>query len=367
MGRIKEALDAARRGYRAQCELTTPTDWYPFMHAFYEAEALDHAGRFADAEHLAKAQYQQGVETRSLEQQAIFSWQLSKPVAERGHIDDAIRHAQTAISIYRQLGRPQFIDFCLIYLAQALALGGRPTEAHEALRDIERLGIGPSYFMGVDFLLAHGWAEAAGGNLRKARERFTEAADEGERVGDLVGALAALHAAARVGYAKHVNQRLARLAQSVQGDLATTRAAHTTALAETDPAGLEAASVAFEQMGATLLAAESAADSSVNWTKANNRRAHVAAQRRAAFLTSQCPGADTPALRALETRARLTRTEWEAAQLAAAGWSNRDIAAELVVSVRTVETRLQHVYGKLGVTSRRALGEALTTAKDPTS
>jgi len=195
MGRIEEALDAARRGYRAQCELVTPTDWYPFMHAFYEAEALNHAGRFAEAQRLSMARYQEGVEIRSLEQQAIFSWHLAKPAAERGDIDDAIRHAQTAFSIYRQLGRPQFIDFCLIYLAQALAPSGRATQAYEALRDIERLGIRPSYFMGVDLQLARGWAEAA---------------DEGERVGDLVGALAALHAAARVGYAKYVNRRLVR-------------------------------------------------------------------------------------------------------------------------------------------------------------
>jgi DNA-binding CsgD family transcriptional regulator len=365
LGRIDEALDAARRGYRAQCELTTPTDWYPFMHSFYEAEALNHAGRFAEAEQLSAERYREGVENRSLEQQAIFSWQLSKPVAERGHVDAAIRHAQKAIAIYRQLGRPQFIDFCLIYLGQALALGGRPAEAREALRDLHRLGIGPSYFMGVDVLLTRGWTEAAGGNLRQARDRFAEAADAGERVGDLVGALAALHASARVGYAKHVNDRIAELAASVEGGLAAARAAHTQALADCDARGLEAASATFEGLGATLLAAEAWADSSVCWAKSSDRRARVAAERRAAFLSSRCPGADTPALRAVDSRAVLTPAEWEAAQLAASGLSNREIAPELTVSVRTVENRLQHVYGKLGITSRRALADALETADGP--
>jgi DNA-binding NarL/FixJ family response regulator len=362
MGRIEEALDAARRGYRAQSELTTPTDWYPFMHAFYEAEALDHAGRFAEAETLSLARYHEGVENRSLEQQAIFSWQMAKPVAERGHIDKALRHAQRAISIYRQLGRPQFIEFCLIYFAQALALAGRRADAHEALQDLERLGMGPSYFMGVDLLLARGWTEAvSGGNLREARGRFLEAADTGQRVGDLAGATAALHAAARIGYAKEVDQRLNDLAQSVQGELAAARAVHTRALARSDAPGLEAASLAFEQMAAILLAAESAADSAMCWTKIGDRRAQVAAERRANFLSAQCPGADTPALRLVETRARLTPAEWEAAQYAAAGWSNREIAAELVVSVRTIENRLQLVYGKLGVRGRRALAAALAT------
>jgi DNA-binding NarL/FixJ family response regulator len=57
----------------------------------------------------------------------------------------------------------------------------------------------------------------------------------------------------------------------------------------------------------------------------------------------------------------LTPAEWEAAQLAASGHSNREIADRLVVSVRTVENRLQHVYGKLGVRSRSALTEVLAT------
>ncbi|GAA5163315.1 LuxR family transcriptional regulator [Pseudonocardia eucalypti] len=366
MGRIEEALDAARRGYEAQVELTVPTDWYPWMHAFYQAEALNHAGRFLEAEQLSTARYQEGVENRSLEQQAMFSWQLAKPVAERGHIGDAVRNAQKAISIYRQLGRPQFIDFCLIYLSQALALAGQEAEAREALDDLDRLGMGPSYFMGVDFLLSQGWAEAAGGNLRQAREKFGEAADKGERIGDHVGALAALHAWARVGYAKETTRRITELGSAVEGDLAATRVAHVRALADADPEGLEAVSGAFEEMGALLLAAEAAADSSVHWARAGNSRAKVSAERRASWLSSRCRGANTPALRAVETRARLTPAEWEAAQLAAAGWSNKDIATELVVSVRTVENRLQHVYGKLGVKSRRELADALATVDNRT-
>ena len=47
------------------------------------------------------------------------------------------------------------------------------------------------------------------------------------------------------------------------------------------------------------------------------------------------------------------------AELAAAGRSNREIADELVVSVRTVESQLSAVYGKLGVRGRAAIGRAL--------
>jgi DNA-binding NarL/FixJ family response regulator len=48
------------------------------------------------------------------------------------------------------------------------------------------------------------------------------------------------------------------------------------------------------------------------------------------------------------------------AELAAAGRSNREIASELFLSVRTVESQLAAAYRKLGVRSRNQLGVALT-------
>jgi DNA-binding NarL/FixJ family response regulator len=48
----------------------------------------------------------------------------------------------------------------------------------------------------------------------------------------------------------------------------------------------------------------------------------------------------------------LTAREWEVLRLVAAGRSNNEVAEELVLSVRTVENHLAHVYSKLGVASR---------------
>jgi predicted ATPase/DNA-binding CsgD family transcriptional regulator len=48
----------------------------------------------------------------------------------------------------------------------------------------------------------------------------------------------------------------------------------------------------------------------------------------------------------------LTRREREVAGFLAEGLSNKDIAARLVISQRTVETHVDHILGKLGMTSR---------------
>ncbi|HEY0934698.1 MAG TPA: helix-turn-helix transcriptional regulator, partial [Trebonia sp.] len=55
----------------------------------------------------------------------------------------------------------------------------------------------------------------------------------------------------------------------------------------------------------------------------------------------------------------LTPREQQVAVLAAAGRTDAQIAAELAISARTVSTHLTSVYGKLGVSTRRDLPEAL--------
>jgi DNA-binding NarL/FixJ family response regulator len=61
-------------------------------------------------------------------------------------------------------------------------------------------------------------------------------------------------------------------------------------------------------------------------------------------------------------RTRLTAAERHVAVMAAAGRSNKDIAAELELSVRTVENHLQRTYEKLGISSRAELQSGLEGA-----
>jgi DNA-binding CsgD family transcriptional regulator len=61
-------------------------------------------------------------------------------------------------------------------------------------------------------------------------------------------------------------------------------------------------------------------------------------------------------------RDALTPAELRVARLAARGLANREIARSLVLTVKTVETELSHVYAKLDIRSRRELAGALQTS-----
>ncbi|GAA4174556.1 response regulator transcription factor [Gryllotalpicola koreensis] len=71
----------------------------------------------------------------------------------------------------------------------------------------------------------------------------------------------------------------------------------------------------------------------------------------------------TPALRGLAKV--LSGRELLVARLAAAGRTNAQIASELFLSVRTVESHLHHARVKLGVTGREGLAALFSSPGDP--
>ncbi|MEO8289542.1 MAG: LuxR C-terminal-related transcriptional regulator, partial [Gaiellaceae bacterium] len=63
----------------------------------------------------------------------------------------------------------------------------------------------------------------------------------------------------------------------------------------------------------------------------------------------------------------LTPTEQRIAELVAEGRSNKEVAAALFVTAKTVETNLSRIYAKLGIHSRtelaRRLADGVPTSK----
>src|SRR5215216_5382464 len=110
------------------------------------------------------------------------------------------------------------------------------------------------------------------------------------------------------------------------------------------------------------------------WLRREQRRVDAREQLRAAHEMFTAMGAEAFAERArgellatgetvrqrtAETRDDLTAQERQIAQLARDGLSNVEIGARLFLSPRTVEWHLHHVFGKLGIRSRRELASAL--------
>jgi DNA-binding NarL/FixJ family response regulator len=71
----------------------------------------------------------------------------------------------------------------------------------------------------------------------------------------------------------------------------------------------------------------------------------------------------TPTRRRTREPTKLTPQETAIVHLATKGYTNKEIAADLVISVRTVEYHLTNAYLKLGVSSRR---ELIRSRADPT-
>jgi DNA-binding NarL/FixJ family response regulator len=63
-------------------------------------------------------------------------------------------------------------------------------------------------------------------------------------------------------------------------------------------------------------------------------------------------------------RAELTASEQRVAELAATGVTNREMAAVLFISPKTVEATLSRIYRKLNIRSRAELGRIMGSADE---
>ena len=115
----------------------------------------------------------------------------------------------------------------------------------------------------------------------------------------------------------------------------------------------------FENLGTNLYAAEARAEAAVLLRRAGMTRQTAVAEQKAARLLARCEGAVTPPIQTMTARVRLTPGELDTAVQAAAGRTNKQIAGDMHLSVRTVESHLQRAYEKLGVSGRRELVGAL--------
>lgn len=133
------------------------------------------------------------------------------------------------------------------------------------------------------------------------------------------------------------------------------QAGYVSALVDSDPDALMAAVPDLRTAGLTGLAL-SACQLAAGWyadagSAAGKTRAAALAQE----IRDAHPGRTIDTARFRATSVVLTEREKEVGRLASEGLSNREIAARLVLSVRTVESHMHRVMRKLGIRDRRAL------------
>jgi DNA-binding NarL/FixJ family response regulator len=321
--------------------------------------ALVGAGRLREAEELLTRAEGLVIDQPAAEARAFVANWFAVLHLEQGRPLSAFRRASESYTLFQQLGRTFFAQRPYTAAVQALAVAGQAGQAAATLAVLDALGLPTVPVNETEVMQARAWAAAAAGDLPAARHQLERAADRGEEIGDLVGAASSLHGLARLGHARDVAARLAALAAAIDGDLVAARAAYASAAASRDSAALSKVSRDFENMGALLYAAEASAEAAVVLRRAGQARKAAAAEQEAARLLARCEGAATPPVRIITARVRLTPGELDTAVQAAAGRSNKQIAADMHLSVRTVESHLQRAYEKLGIASRRELAGAL--------
>jgi DNA-binding CsgD family transcriptional regulator len=365
-GRPEAARQLAERARHVHTAMWQNELFYqpPDIHVYNRALALIEQGGLDEAFEIARDRFQRCDETGRLRGAAWYRVVLSRVCLLRGRVATSARHAAAADELMSTLGYRGHRRMALGHLVAARAVAGDVAGARAAQAAIDDLN-GRLRIYDPFVVEGRAWLTAAEGQLPAARSMLDRGADEAISIGQSGLATHLLHALARMGGAEAAVERLTLVAATRDTPFIAARAAHVRALIDGDAAGLEAAAVVFERLGAALLAAEGFAAAARTWRRAGHGRRATAAASRARALADRCEGAHTPELAELEIATPLTDRELDVALLAAGGQSNREVAERLYLSLRTVENHLQRIYTKLGVRGRGELSAALGVDRRP--
>ncbi|MFF3062669.1 LuxR C-terminal-related transcriptional regulator [Streptomyces sp. NPDC057909] len=359
-GRTGQAVALADHAYAAHVQVAGQPQArvpHPATQLIVSVIALGEAGRLAEARALGARAAADLVTVHAPLARIWLSFYWARVEWQSGHPATARHLFAEAAALARIHHSHMALGLILAGLSASAALLG-DIKAAEAARAERSLYPFTGLLAGED-RLCEAWLFAGRGCLGQARSVLVEAAHAARSTGHLMSESMVLTDVARLGGAKEVVDRLAELAQECDGTLASARAHLAAALATDDPDQLLAVSEELQAIGADLLAAEAATAAGAAWSRAGQPRRATAATTRALASAARCQGARTPLLTDVEITAPLTRREREIALLARTGTTSKDIADTLHLSVRTVDNHLQHIYNKLGVSTRRELTDVV--------
>jgi DNA-binding CsgD family transcriptional regulator len=278
-----------------------------------------------------------------------------------GHLDDALSRLQAGRWQLLAQDPDALAALATAVCAYAAALQGEEETAAALLGDLAQPGTPAAWLVGRLTRYFELSAQAELGQRAMSIRALTAEADSDTESSALAPALLFLSAAARLGD-RQMGQKLDSLSSRVTGQFAALCSRLAEGMREADSEQLLGASKDADASGNAVFARDAARKAVSCANDAGNRIALRIAQRAQQSLDDKF-GSPKNGLHSLTT-STLTARECEVAVRAAAGTSNRKIAEQMHVSVRTVEGHLYQVYSKLHVASRSELKDVISTPAD---
>jgi predicted ATPase/DNA-binding NarL/FixJ family response regulator len=300
-------------------------------------------------------------------------WVAGFLVQLQGDIPGARALLETALSAARQAGDAGAAAWASSFLGWDLYLLGDPEQGHALAQAALRLHCEAGDQAGVVIALMQiGYMHVCAGEARPAADWFDECARTCESSGNAwyygyaqwgLGVAALLSAdhdraqalqCAALRTMRHMDDPMG-VVLCLDALAWVARALTLLAAAETAWAAIPAAPAVplTRHHDAALAAARKALPGGAYRAALGTGAAMSQAEAIAFALGESVPPASRPdGAGAGPSTGRLTRREREVAALVARGLSNSQIAAELVISARTVETHVQHIMDKLGFGTR---------------
>ncbi len=328
------------------------------MAVFPRITALFFSGRFEEALMLIDLALKsaQNVSTSVLADANAFQGRMHLSLGRPLTAARLLRDANVTLRNYADIVEP---GWCLSVEAEAHALLGHLELAADVMAEVASKRQAGYAIFEPDRDRAMAWLDAQNGRVSAAIEKLWQAADLADSRGQRCVELFILEDLLRLGERRAI-QRTLEVTALVDGDWSAAVNLHAIALQSSGGADCMAAAEAFGAMGCALIAAELWFTASTAFQREGLQRRAAEAARYGSDYLAQCEGARTSALAVSPvTQQLLTRRERETAELASRGASSGEIAEQLSLSVRTVESHLYSVFAKLGITERAQLAEAM--------
>jgi len=354
-GRTTEAVTVADTGYNVGTR-SFDAPQMRFNIADAHVGALLLSGRVADAVEVAERLRQQAADLPGAAQL------LGAAIAGRAALGAGDLHT-ACLLLHQTADALSDLGYAIgwgyryhVPRATALAMRGATAEAAAALEALDQL---QRPFRPLDYerSLARAWVAAGQGAVSEAITGSLSAAERAADNGQFAAEVLCRQAATQFGDGSSA-PRLRELKSIVEGPRVGLAARFAEALRGGDGDALAAVSEEFERMGDAVAAVDSAAHAAIAYRSRGLRGSALRYSTRADALAEQC-GADTPALSQATEPLPLTDREREIVMLIGEGLTNREIAARLTLSLRTVESHVYRAMAKTGTNSRDELAALL--------